>query len=110
MNIVSNKALKIGETDRKQAEISFSIFSQSPNDAGFIDRFLNENIVIEPVFKTKDGKINTDGDGSKGARFRVVVQKREPVEAKEPEVEEQAQVQAPPKITKKKATKKVTDA
>lgn len=105
MNIQSEEALKLKEIDQSQAEVNFCIFPQNHNEVGFISRFLDEEFAVEPVFQTKDGKINTDGDGRAGARFRVVIQKRQAAKVEEAAAEP-VEKAAP---VKKKATKKVTN-
>lgn len=93
MNIESKTPVKIADKDSSSAEIAFTLIPQSPNDDGFVDRFLTENVAVEAVHWDKRDGVNEEGKGRLAARFRVVVEKK-----------------ASPKTTKKKAPAKLADA
>lgn len=78
MNTLADTPVGLKQTDRSSAEISFTLVPQNPNDEGFLERFLTENVEVERVSWDKSDGVNEDGKGRLAARFKVVVAKREP--------------------------------
>ncbi|MDB4261457.1 hypothetical protein N9878_01180 [bacterium] len=80
MNRQSATAIKLKDIDKSSAEVSFLLFPQNVNEAGFLQRFVNEQVEITPAWQDRDGKIVDSDDGSAilGAKFQVKLTTKEP--------------------------------
>jgi hypothetical protein len=81
MNTKSPTAVKLKDIDKSNADVSFHLFPQNVNEDGFLQRFVNENVVITPAWLDRSGNVVADGGGDciLGAKFQVIVPKKEPV-------------------------------
>lgn len=82
MNIdKSTAAVKLKNIDKSNADVSFHLFPQNVNEDGFLQRFVNETVVITPAWLDRSGRVveGDDGDCILGAKFQVIVPKKEPV-------------------------------
>lgn len=58
------------EAQRLGTEMAeFCLFSQAAADGALLGRFMRGEVTVEPVWMTREGKINTDGEGRQGVRF-----------------------------------------
>ena len=81
MNTKSPTAVKLKNIDKSKADVSFHLFPQNGNEEGFLQRFVDETVVITNAWMDRSGNI-VDEDGGNcipGAKFQVIVPKKEPV-------------------------------
>ncbi len=84
MNTKSPVAIKLKDIDKSPADVSFKLFPQNENERGFLQRFINEDVVIAPAWLNRSGEVVEEDDGScvPGASFQVKVAKKSPAKKK----------------------------